>query len=216
MLDRGFLVQAGVSIFPGWKDLKVSGLPASHAFRVKSLIIEQTRITFFHFSWKLLAPISFAGSSCIVFSRAEKNLLHNSSVALRDKVATNYGNVIHLLHSPLSFHFFVLLIRWRDSELFTGLTFVLLNHGEFFWFEYSCWNEKAEMTLHCWNQRPLYNVPQQTTWPLPRWPWPSANHVLQVFSPWIKVLACRNYFQQLYLWACKWNSLWRWHVPQHL
>lgn len=162
MLDRGFLVQAGVFIFPGWKDLKVSGLPASHAFRVKSLIIEQTRITFFHFSWKLLAPISFAGSSCIAFSRAEKNLLHNSSVALRDKVATNYGNVIHLLHSPLSFHFFVLLIRWRDSELFTGLTFVLLNHGEFFWFEYSRWNEKAEMTLRCWNQRPLYNVPQQT------------------------------------------------------
>lgn len=111
MLNRGFLVQAGVFIFPGWKDLKVSGLPASHAFRVKSPIIEQTGKTFFHFSGKLLAPILFAGSSCIVFFHAEKkHLLHNSSVALNDKVATNHGNVIHLLHSPLSFHFFALLI----------------------------------------------------------------------------------------------------------
>lgn len=65
-------------------------------------------------------------------------------MALKDKVATDYQNIIHLLHSRLFFHSFVLLIGSGEAGLFRGHLFVLPTHLKFFWFEYGLWNEKAE------------------------------------------------------------------------
>lgn len=160
MLNRGFLVQAGVFIIPGWKDL-LRGLRFTSFTCIQSEKPEYRANTnnLFSFSWKLLAPIPFVGSSCIVFSHTKKI----SSITHQ----WHWGShQLSKYHSPSSQSSLLSLLCTVNRMRRIGAiyrTFICITYSSqifLVWIQSLEW--KGWMTLHCWDQHPLYNVLQQT------------------------------------------------------